>query len=90
MESHRRVVPEANKVHFVWDWRSFGRQSLLSPEMARWQGPCFLARSPEVGLFLGVRLVERGTKGKLVPILGVPNFKTRSGLAWRIGFDLDS
>ncbi|CAJ1387303.1 unnamed protein product, partial [Effrenium voratum] len=36
---------QANKVHFVWDWRSFGRQSLLSPEMARWQGPCLWAHN---------------------------------------------
>ena len=31
---------KASEVHFVWDWRVFGRQSLMSPEMARWQGPC--------------------------------------------------
>ncbi|CAE8643601.1 unnamed protein product [Polarella glacialis] len=31
---------QATEVHFVWDWRSFGTQSLMSPDMARWQGPC--------------------------------------------------
>ena len=30
----------ATEINFVWDWRNFGGQSLMSPEMARWQGPC--------------------------------------------------
>eukprot|EP00931_Biecheleriopsis_adriatica_P006890 TRINITY_DN108233_c0_g1_i1.p1 TRINITY_DN108233_c0_g1~~TRINITY_DN108233_c0_g1_i1.p1 ORF type:complete len:2373 (-),score=512.75 TRINITY_DN108233_c0_g1_i1:255-7373(-) len=36
---------KATEVHFVWDWRSFGKQSLMSPEMARWQGPCLWAHN---------------------------------------------
>ncbi|CAK9107303.1 Sacsin (DnaJ homolog subfamily C member 29) (DNAJC29) [Durusdinium trenchii] len=36
---------QAKEVHFVWDWRSFGKQSLMSPEMARWQGPCLWAHN---------------------------------------------
>ena len=36
---------KASEVHFVWDWRSFGRQSLMSPEMGRWQGPCLWAHN---------------------------------------------
>ncbi len=36
---------KASEVHFVWDWRSFGKQSLMSPEMARWQGPCLWAHN---------------------------------------------
>ena len=35
----------ATEVNFVWDWRSFGGQSLMSPEMARWQGPCLWAHN---------------------------------------------
>lgn len=34
---------QATEVAFVWDWRQFGTQSLISPEMARWQGPCLWA-----------------------------------------------
>jgi len=29
----------ASKVHFVWDWRNHRRQSLLTPDMSKWQGP---------------------------------------------------
>eukprot|EP00438_Fugacium_kawagutii_P005379 Skav219586 [mRNA] locus=scaffold2589:20793:25580:- [translate_table: standard] len=36
---------KASEVHFAWDWRSFGRQSLMSPEMGRWQGPCLWAHN---------------------------------------------
>ena len=36
---------KATEVHFVWDWRHFGKQSLMSPEMARWQGPCLWAHN---------------------------------------------
>jgi len=36
---------QATEVHFVWDWRRFGTQSLMSPEMARWQGPCLWAHN---------------------------------------------
>jgi len=35
----------ATEINFVWDWRSFGGQSLMSPEMARWQGPCLWAHN---------------------------------------------
>jgi len=27
----------ASKVHFVWDWRNHRRQSLLTPDMSKWQ-----------------------------------------------------
>ncbi|CAE8605766.1 unnamed protein product, partial [Polarella glacialis] len=30
----------ASRVHFVWDWRQHRKQSLLTPDMDRWQGPC--------------------------------------------------
>eukprot|EP00929_Paragymnodinium_shiwhaense_P112869 TRINITY_DN8112_c0_g3_i1.p1 TRINITY_DN8112_c0_g3~~TRINITY_DN8112_c0_g3_i1.p1 ORF type:complete len:4071 (+),score=984.48 TRINITY_DN8112_c0_g3_i1:367-12213(+) len=36
---------QATEVHFVWDWRSFGSQSLMSPEMAHLQGPCLWAHN---------------------------------------------
>lgn len=29
----------ATEVHFVWDWRQHRKQSLLTPDMDRWQGP---------------------------------------------------
>ena len=29
----------ARDVHFVWDWRTMGTKSLLTEEMAAWQGP---------------------------------------------------
>lgn len=33
----------ATRVHFVWDARKLGRESLLSPEMAAWQTNCLWA-----------------------------------------------
>ena len=33
----------ASRVHFVWDARKLGRESLLSPEMAAWQTNCLWA-----------------------------------------------
>ncbi|CAK0875091.1 unnamed protein product [Prorocentrum cordatum] len=52
----------ATKVHFVWDWRQHRSQSLLTPDMDRWQGPalwifndaCFSERDFESICRLGV------------------------------------